>query len=158
MSSKKPQTTDKQAKFYENCPICTREPIQSGRTQLLYLDDFCFIDRNDKSVLVVNELPISAEMRVTLSLLEHIAFPNEETIMSAKQLLIDYMKVNLGITDSDFITRVTMLTYPEHFHIHGYVLPFKDGTGTIVPAAIYGDSHYLHNPSVTENVRKIANS
>ena len=155
----KPDISNKNIGLYDGtCPICIREFVTSGRTKLLHLDDFCFIDRNDSSILVVNGHSISAEMRLSLSILEHIAFPNEEVVRFSRRFLFDYMESDLRLSDGDFITRVTMLKYPEHFHIHAYVLPFKDESGAIVPENIYGDIYYLHHPSVPDYVCEIVNS
>ena len=91
------------------CHICTKKSITSGRTELLYLDNFCFIDKNDRSTLVVDKSPIFAEMRISLSILEHIAIPDKKVMKSAKNLLISYMKSELRLTDNDFITRIKPL-------------------------------------------------
>lgn len=99
------------------CPICLMEPVKTGRTMLLLKDDFCFIDMNDKAVLVINDYPVFTKTRLTLCILQHTSIPEDEIIRRAKDRFLDFLTHQLQLNADAFIIRITMLTYPQHFHV-----------------------------------------
>lgn len=139
------------------CPLCLMEPVKTGRTMLLLKDDFCFIDMNDKTALVIDGCPIFAKTRLSLCLLEHTSIPEEETVRRAKERLVDFLTGQLQLTPDVFIIRITMLTYPQHFHIHAYLLPFVDEYGASVEREVFESSTYTRNFSVPDHVCNLVN-
>lgn len=96
------------------CGLCTRIPITTSKDKLLYEDQFCYIVENGNTD--------SYTKRITLVIVPHaIASPMIERIALCK--LRKYVASTLHISHADFFIKKTMRTYPDHFHIHAYVLP-----------------------------------
>ena len=57
--------------------------------------------------------------------LNHHYVGNGFTEQVATAVLTDYVTDVLSYSSEQFSIRKTMNTYPEHFHIHAYVLPKK---------------------------------
>jgi hypothetical protein len=72
---------------------------------------------NDKAVLVINDYPVFAKTRLTLCILQHTSIPEDEIIRRAKDRFLDFLTHQLQLNADAFIIRITMLTYPQHFHV-----------------------------------------
>lgn len=50
-----------------------------------------------------------------------------------------------------------MLTYPQHFHIHTYVLPFTDEYGVDITREVFESRNYMRNTSIPDHVCDLVN-
>lgn len=95
-----------------NCDLCNRSTIYSGKDTLLYEDKYCYIVENGNTD--------GYTRRISLTINSHSP-GGDMTDRIAAHVLSMYMEIDLGI--HDYIIRKTMKTYPNHFHLHAYVLP-----------------------------------
>lgn len=106
--------------------------IQSGKDVLLYEDRFCYIVDNGNTHINMDGKLVFAKKRISLIIKKHVKRLGATELARAESTLINVIRKKFKLTkDKNFFLRTTMGTYPDHFHIHAYVLPFKK-TGRII--------------------------
>ncbi len=104
-------------KVNRKCDLCSRCTDLTNGDFLLYQDDFCYI--------VINGNTDGCAKRISLVTIAHIK-GDAYTEKRSRAILSEYVK-SMGITE--FFIRKTMRSYPDHFHIHAYVLPSPEAQG-----------------------------
>lgn len=97
------------------CRICSGADIASGKDKLLFEDDFCQIVENGDTD--------GYSRRISLAIRRHIADPKAGVEGKAVVVLRNYLTKVEYLDGASFFIRKTMRTYPDHFHIHAYILP-----------------------------------
>ncbi len=95
-----------------DCDLCNMATIKSGKDTILYEDESCYIVDNGNTD--------GYTRRISLTIKPHFA-GTDMTFRIASYNLIQFLNT-IGIGDGYFIKK-TMNTYPDHFHIHAYILP-----------------------------------
>ncbi len=115
-----------------SCGLCLRQTIHSGKDELLYEDDFCYIVNNGGTHLKDGDNKRFAKKRISLVLREHTSQPSDKECRRAESALRDFMTNHLKLVDEkEYFLRRTMNTYPDHYHLHAYIFPWSD-TGAII--------------------------
>jgi len=99
----------------QKCDLCDKANILSGKDLLLHEDSFCYIvDNGDTD---------GYARRISLTLNQHGGMVTPSIERLAVYRLREYVTTTLHIPSADFFIKKTMRTYPDHFHIHAYILP-----------------------------------
>jgi len=110
------------------CKLCNKGSVASGRDELLFEDDFCYIVDNGTTELFFGTLTGIYSKRISLVLNKHVAKLSRTVEKKAFNTLTEYVHKTLQIPRESFFVIKTMNAYPNHFHIHAYVLPkVKEG-------------------------------
>ena len=97
-----------------DCDLCNRVPITSGKDKLLYdHPNYYIVENGNKD---------GHTRRISLTVAQHYV-GDTLTEQSAMPTLRNFVESKLHIPAADFFIVKTMSTYPDHFHIHAYVLP-----------------------------------
>ena len=97
-----------------SCACCDRSTITSGKDKLwLEMASYYIVENGNTDGYF---------RRVSLVITKHHAGnPIIEWICTQK--LRAYLAEELHIPNAEFFIEKTMNTYPDHFHIHAYILP-----------------------------------
>lgn len=109
------------------CGLCKKQEIKSGFDKLFYEDKSCYIIDNKNTNLKIKDKLKFAKRRFSLIVKEHKKdlTKNEERIITSK--FSKFLWKMFGLKEKrDYFFKVTMGTYPYHYHIHAYIPPFSD--------------------------------
>jgi len=91
------------------CTLCNKGTIKSGKDRLLYEDEFCYVVENGNRD--------GADRRVSLVVKQHISNVPDSVRQKAEEILLGIVGDSYGLE-----IKRTMGTYPEHYHLHAYVM------------------------------------
>jgi len=111
------------------CKLCNKGSVASGRDELLFEDDFCYIVNNGTTELFSGTLTGVYSRRISLVLNEHVAKLSKTIERKAVNILTEYVHKTLHISRDSFFVIKTMNAHPNHFHIHAYILPKMKNVG-----------------------------
>ena len=89
---------------------------------LLYEDGFCYIVENGNRHLVAGDSVFDGKKRYSLTVKEHISRPKDGKLI--KKVFLEFLRDRLHLENGEYVICETMGTYPDHYHVHAYVLPF----------------------------------
>lgn len=99
---------------YIDCDLCMMRSVISGKDKLLFRSLIYYIVENGNTD--------GYSRRISFTSVRHESSSSALEKM-ATTILRDYIESILHIPAADFFIQKTMRTYPDHFHIHAYVLP-----------------------------------
>lgn len=111
----------------KTCNLCIKYDISSGKDRLVYEDSFCHIVDNGTTNLDINGKIVFAKKRFSLVINKHKKHLTEKERSLVYSTLTDFMRRKFKLKEnSDYFLKVTMNTYPNHYHLHAYIPPFTD--------------------------------
>lgn len=108
-----------------SCDLCNQIPLKTKKDKLIYENLEYYIVENGNQHLRINGGLIFAKRRISLTLKEHKGKINKTQLRKLINILIRFLESQNLTHGIDFFILKTGTTYPDHFHIHAYVLPLS---------------------------------
>jgi len=107
-----------------NCDLCLRKHLKWDT--YLFENNLGIYVINSKPYIKVKGKTYKVKKRFTVQTHEHIKVPPKKDVEKIQKEFIKYLHDKEGLTlGKDYEFFITLSTYPDHWHMHACVFPFK---------------------------------